>query len=200
MALLARPIGPNAVLLIVDMQRIFAPGAPWQTPWMPKVLPVVQTLAGHFTTRTIFTRFITPDRPQDMPGAWQRYYTKWRETTRENLDPTFLALLPELERFVPPAAVFNKSRFSAFFHGELRQFLLTKNVDTVIVGAAETDVCVLASVLDAVDWGYRVIVVEDAICSSSDEGHDALLQMYKLRFSEQIEVASSEVLLDEWKV
>ena len=37
---------------------------------------------------------------------------------------------------------------------------------------SETDVCVLATVLDAVDIGYRVIVVRDAICSSSDEGHD----------------------------
>jgi nicotinamidase-related amidase len=29
---------------------------------------------------------------------------------------------------------------------------------------------VLATVLDAVDIGYRVIVVRDAVCSSSDEG------------------------------
>jgi hypothetical protein len=29
---------------------------------------------------------------------------------------------------------------------------------------------VLATVLDAVDIGFRVIVVRDAVCSSSDEG------------------------------
>jgi nicotinamidase-related amidase len=36
----------------------------------------------------------------------------------------------------------------------------------------------LATVLDAVDIGYRVIVVCDAIYSSSDEGHDMLMRLY----------------------
>ena len=37
--------------------------------------------------------------------------------------------------------------------------------------------CVLATVIGAVDHGYRVIVVvTDAVCSSSDEGHDAMLE------------------------
>jgi nicotinamidase-related amidase len=34
---------------------------------------------------------------------------------------------------------------------------------------------VLATVLDAIDIGYRVIVVRDAVCSSSDEGHEMLM-------------------------
>ncbi|MHC2279292.1 hypothetical protein ACVME8_005935 [Bradyrhizobium diazoefficiens] len=38
---------------------------------------------------------------------------------------------------------------------------------------AETDVCVLSTVLSAVDLGFRVVIVEDALCSSSDVGHDA---------------------------
>jgi nicotinamidase-related amidase len=195
-----RPIGDTAVLLFVDMQRIFALGAPWQTPWMPKVLPVIEGLTAQFSERTILTRFITPERPSDMPGAWRHYYEKWKQTTREVMDLSLLRLLPELERFAPPAHVFDKSRFSAFWSGELHQFLQSKNVDTLIIGGAETDVCVLATVLSAVDLGYRVIVLEDAICSSSDEGHDALLQMYRQRFSVQIETNTSDWVLKEWKI
>jgi nicotinamidase-related amidase len=41
---------------------------------------------------------------------------------------------------------------------------------------------------------FRVILVRDGVCSSSDEGHDALLQLYHRRFSEQIETASAEIL------
>ena len=41
---------------------------------------------------------------------------------------------------------------------------------------AETDVCVLSTVLDAVNIGFRVVMVEDALCSSSDAGHDALMR------------------------
>jgi nicotinamidase-related amidase len=38
--------------------------------------------------------------------------------------------------------------------------LQERNADGLIVSGAETDVCVLSTVLDAVDLGYRVIVVK----------------------------------------
>jgi nicotinamidase-related amidase len=60
-------------------------------------------------------------------------------------------------------------------------------------------VCVLATVLGAVDLGYRVILVRDAVCSSSDAGHDALAQIYHRRYSEQIEVADTETILARWR-
>jgi nicotinamidase-related amidase len=63
---------------------------------------------------------------------------------------------------------------------------------------SETDVCVLATVLGAVDLGYPVIVVSDAICSSSDEGHDALMKVYHGRYSEQIETLDTEAVLSRW--
>jgi nicotinamidase-related amidase len=56
-------------------------------------------------------------------------------------------------------------------------------------------VCLLATVLNAVVLGYRVIVVRDAVCSSSDEGHDMLLRLYHTRFSEQIEAADAATIL-----
>ena len=69
----------------------------------------------------------------------------------------------------------------------------------LIVSGSETDVCVLATVLGAVDIGYRVIVVRDALCSSSDEGHDMLMRLYHTRFSEQIETADAEAILSRWQ-
>ena len=38
-------------------------------------------------------------------------------------------------------------------------------VDTLVVTGGETDICVLATVLGAVDRGFRVVLVSDAICS-----------------------------------
>jgi hypothetical protein len=58
--------------------------------------------------------------------------------------------------------------------------------DTLVISGGETDVFVLA-VLGAGDLGYRVVLATDALCSSSDETHDALLTSYESRFSEQIE-------------
>lgn len=59
--------------------------------------------------------------------------------------------------------------------------------------------CVLSTVLDAVDLGYRVVIATDAICSSSDETHDALLKLYAKRFSVQIAPLSVEEIMDAWK-
>jgi nicotinamidase-related amidase len=197
--LLPLPLTENTVHLCIDMQRIFSSDGPWATPWMARVLPVVSEIAGRFPERTVFTRFITPRQPDDMPGMWQRYYTRWRETTQEHLDPRLLELMPPLAKLVPPATVIDKMRYSGFAEPNLLAHLVARKADGLIVTGSETDVCVLATVLGAVDLGYRVIVVRDAICSSSDEGHDALLKVYHRRYSEQIETADLEDVLSRWK-
>jgi nicotinamidase-related amidase len=192
------PLTPRTVHLCVDMQRIFSAEGIWATPWMDRVLPVVTELAGRHPEQTVFTRFITPEGPDDMPGLWQRYYTRWKEATREHLDPALLELLPPLAKLCPPATVINKTRYSGFAGTELLSHLQAREADGLIVTGSETDVCVLATVLGAVDLGYRVILVRDAVCSSSDEGHDALMQIYHRRYTEQIEVADASAIMARW--
>lgn len=198
MGQLKHPIGPGARHVCIDMQRLFSPDGPWPTPWMTRVLPVVEALTERAPHRTIFTRFMPPQRADDMTGRWQAYYTKWAEVTRARLDPALVELMPSLQRFVPPATVFDKRVYSAFADGRLATRLVEENVDTLLVTGSETDVCVLATVLAAVDHGYRVIVVRDAVCSSSDEAHDALLDLYHKRFDVQIESADAEEIMRAW--
>lgn len=93
-----------------------------------------------------------------------------------------LEIVPPLCRWIPPATVVDKPGYSAFPESGLTAFLRTKNGDTLIITGSETDGCVLATVLDAVDLGFRVIVAEDALCSSFDQGHDALMTLYRNRF------------------
>jgi nicotinamidase-related amidase len=71
-------------------------------------------------------------------------------------------------------------------------------VGALVITGAETDVCVLAAVMGAVDLGYRVVVPTDAVCSSSDETHDALLTLYRGRYGQQVETATSEEVLRAW--
>jgi nicotinamidase-related amidase len=134
-----------------------------------------------------------------MPGMWQRYYTRWRNATREHLDPAFLELLPPLAKLCPPATVIDKTRYSAFVGSQLVEHLRAREADGLIVTGSETDVCVLATVLGAVDLGYRVIVVRDAVCSSSDAGHDALMTLYHQRYTEQIEVTDAATIIERWE-
>ena len=65
----------------------------------------------------------------------------------------------------------------------------------MVIPGDETDVCVLATVLGAVDRGYRVVTVADALCSSSDAIHDAALNLDTRRYGQQVETVTTEALL-----
>jgi nicotinamidase-related amidase len=192
------PLPAGTVHLCVDMQNMFGDGSPWCTPWMKRVLPKAEALARARPDRTIFTRFVPPRRPEERSGTWRRYFERWREMTLDELEPQMVELVPSLAALAPPATVLDKPAYSPFHGTQLPAMLRDWRSDTVIVSGAETDVCVLAAVLDAVDLGLRVVIVRDAICSSSDETHDGLLALYQRRFSQQIEVAETSEILEAW--
>jgi nicotinamidase-related amidase len=195
------PFGPltsRTVHLCVDMQTLFAERTDWHLPWLERVLPVVERIAVAHPRRTIFTRFVPPARPEEMPGTWRRYYERWRQMTREQLEPELIELVPSLAKLVPPATVIDKRHYSPFTEPHLSRLLRERDIDSLVITGAETDVCVLAAVLGAVDLGFRVVLASDALCSASDRTHDALLTLYRERFGQQIEVASADVILSTW--
>jgi len=195
------PFGPldrRTTHLCIDMQNLFAEHTPWHTPWMKRVLPAVVEIAERHREQTIFTRFIPARHRDELPGSWRRYYRRWSELTLERIDSRLLELVPPLARLVPPAAVIDKRVYSPFTEPSLLRLLRDRGVESLVITGAETDVCVLAAVLDAVDLGYRVVLAADALCSSSDETHDALMTLYRERFSEQIETAETASILAAW--
>ena len=193
------PLTGSCLHLCVDMQRLFAEDTDWHTPWMERVLPVVQRIAEARPAQTVFTRFIPAARPGEGEGTWRRYYERWASMTLEALGGEMAELVPPLARLVPPAEVFDKRVYSPWWDGALHRRLRERAIDTLVVTGAETDVCVLATALGAVDLGYRVVIPTDALCSSSDETHDALLTLYRERFGQQVETAATEEILHAWR-
>ena len=183
------PLGANWVHLCIDMQRMFAEQTEWHAPWMDKVLPEVVQLVEMDPARTVFTRFIPAKSADQVSGTWRRYYQRWAAMTRDRLDPDLINVIPELAGFVPPARVLDKPIYSPWLgsslHGELRR----AGIDTVVISGAETEVCVMAAVIGAIDLGYRVVIATDAICSSADSTHDAMHHIYDSRFGMQVETA-----------
>ncbi|MEY9418007.1 nicotinamidase-related amidase [Bradyrhizobium japonicum] len=188
----------NAVHVCVDMQRMFAGGTEWTMPWLPRVLPNVVAITSAHAERTIFTRFIPARSPGQGVGMWRQYYERWSSMTIARLGPEMVDLVPDLARFVPPARTFDKYVYSPWTGSTLHAELRDAGIETVIVTGGETDVCVLATVLGAVDWGFRVILVTDALCSSADEMHDSIMNIYMNRFGQQVECATTETVLANW--
>ena len=192
------PLDAGCVHLCVDMQRLFADGSPWATPWMKRVLPKVERIVERHPRATIFTRFVPLEHADQGVGTWKRYYERWSSMTLQIIGNEMIELLPELAGYSPPAPVVDKRVYSPWTEGQLDKVLSGSLVNTLVITGAETDICVLATVLGAVDRGYRVVVVTDALCSSSDETHDALLTFYHQRLSQQVETVDTETVLSNW--
>ncbi|ARO26484.1 cysteine hydrolase [Rhizobium sp. S9] len=174
--------------LCVDMQRMFAEDTPWHVPWMARISPQIEELAGRYPSRTIFTRFVPPQHADAMPGKWRDYYRKWWMMTGEHLPHGLVQLTSSLASHVPPARYFDKRTYSPWIDGRLHTILRSERVDTLVITGGETDVCVLAATLGAIDLGYRVIMLKDAVFSSADDTYDASLELLHDRFSVQLEL------------
>mgnify|MGYP002875742543 CR=1 FL=1 len=191
-------LGPHCLHLSVDMQRLFAEPTEWETPWMRTILPAVVRIAAAHPDATIFTRFVPAKHPGDGEGTWRRYYRRWSSMTLDRLDPEMVELLPDLAAYIPPAEVVDKHVYSPWVETDLADRLVARDIDTLVITGGETDVCVLGTVLGAVDRGYRVVIAADAVCSSSDETYDAFMALFHKRFGQQVETAWSDEILERW--
>jgi nicotinamidase-related amidase len=191
-------IGERTLHVVVDMQRLFAEAGDWHTPALMSITPAISGIVARHPEQTVFTRFVTPHSANLTVGTWQRYYQHWQAVTLDRMSRDKLDLIEPLKKFSPPAATISKTTHSAFESPAFVQMLLNRLPDTLIFTGVETDVCVLASVLTAVDRGYRTIVVTDAVASSSAAAHRATLELVLPRFDQQIELVGSRELLSRW--
>jgi nicotinamidase-related amidase len=139
-----------------------------------------------------------PERPEEATGACRRYYEHWRNMTGDRLNARLIELVPPLAAHAHPDLVIDKAHYSPFKKAAFLRTLARLKADALVISGGETDVCVLAAVMDAVDAGYRVVLAGDVLCSVSDESHDAMLRHFGARFSQQIEVASTDEILAGW--
>ena len=184
--------------ICVDVQTMFAADTDWHTPWLGRVLPAIEAIVERDPAHTVFTRFIPPVGPDQAQGAWQDYYRRWPKMTRARLPDEMLEIVPLLHRYAPPARQLDKAIYSPWLQSKLHLGLRREGVDTLIVSGGETDVCVLATVLGAIDLGYRVILPTDAVFGSADQTHDAALTVYRSRFGQQLTACTTQDLLDNW--
>jgi hypothetical protein len=159
---------------------------------------VVSDICARYRERTVFTRFVTPEKPEDRRGQWQAYFTKWQCATRSNLPSGALDVVPGCALFAAgacrrQACLFGISRLTArsFADGAARR-------DGGGVGRGNRRLRARHRAR-AVDLGFRVVIVQDALCSSSDTGHDALMTMLRTRFHGQIDLVNANELFDLWR-
>lgn len=184
--------------ICVDVQNMFAQGTDWHAPWLNKVLPAIEALVERDPGHTIFTRFVPPEGPEQAGGAWRDYYRRWPDMTGARLPADMLEVVPALRRHIPPAHQLDKSAYSPWLQTALHHRLSAGRIGTLVVSGGETDICVLSTVLGAIDLGYRVILPDDAVFGSADQTHEAALVLFRSRFGQQLAVSTTQDILDNW--
>jgi nicotinamidase/pyrazinamidase len=71
-----------------------------------------------------------------------------------------------------------KRRMSSFHKTDLDQTLRTWQIHTVVVCGIVTNVCVLLTVMDAIQNDFRAVMVSDACACHEPEIHEMTLQSY----------------------
>jgi nicotinamidase-related amidase len=104
-------------------------------------------------------------------GVWARkqraLLSLLRGTDATELDP-------RLERR-PGEPILEKKYASAFFGTDLVSRLNAASIDTVVIVGATTSGCVRASAVDALQYGYRPMVVREAVGDRARAAHDQSL-------------------------
>lgn len=181
--------------LCIDMQRLFAEPTGWHTPAIATIVPNVIRLAEAHAGRTIFARFTVPPTAEHVAGSWRRYYDHWNGITAAvATDPGLISLIEPLADLAQAEVTIDKPTYSLFQVPALLDQLKAWGTETIVLTGVETDVCVLATLFDAVDHGYHVVVASDAVASSSPAGHEAVMQNVLPRLPQQVDVVDTKTI------
>lgn len=154
-------------LVVIDMQHAFGdPTSGWYAEGYDAITPVIERLAGRFTGRTVYTRFV---RDPAETGGWAAYYDQWSDFRLAPDDARW-----DLTLTVPQEApVVDEPTFSKWAPALQA---VVGSAPLVVCGVA-TECCVLSTALGAADAGSPVTVVRDACAGATAELHEKALDI-----------------------
>lgn len=193
------PLSASALHVAIDMQVLFDSHPEWGCADLRRILPAVRRLAEAGPGRTICTRFVPARNAATAAPSWQRYYRRWQSATLEQAGEAAVELVPELAA-LPLAGSIDKTGYSAYSSPAFRPLLQRLGADTLILSGVETDVCVWATVLSAIDDNRRVVIARDAVASGDPQSHEATLRLAAGRFDLQVELATVDEILAAWPI
>lgn len=94
---------------------------------------------------------------------------------------------PRLGR-LPDETLIEKKYVSAFFGTALASELTANRIDTVVICGATTSGCVRATVVDAMQYGFRPVVPEQCVGDRSVEAHRASLIDIEGKYGDVVDV------------
>jgi nicotinamidase/pyrazinamidase len=172
-------------LLVVDMQNDFMPGGALGVQGGDEITPEVNGLIELFTRRglpIVFSRDWHPPGHcsfEAQGGVWPMHCVQNTEGAAFTKD----LAMPANPRIISKATNLDREAYSAFDATGLEDLLTRLAVTRIFIVGLATDYCVLATVRDARQAGFEVIVPEQGVRAVNvypDDGPQALEEMRKL--------------------
>ncbi len=167
--------GERPALLVIDfMQSYTTEGAPLYAPGV--VSAVAETVdlldaARRHGIPVVHTNIRYHPGHFADGGMWVRKAPVMKDMVEGN---PLAAFCPEVAP-LPEEVVISKQYASSFFGTSLAPMLHAKGVDTVVLTGCSTSGCIRATAVDAVQHGFRTIVVRDCVGDRHDGPHEANL-------------------------
>jgi nicotinamidase/pyrazinamidase len=158
-------IDEKSALIIVDVQRDFCPGGSLPVPGGEEVIPLLNQYIRKFMQAgaPIFaTRDWHPVNHisfKHQGGPWPPHCVQ--HTEGAEFHPGLK--LPEGTKIVSKALEPAKEAYSGFEGTCLAEKLTKRGIRRLFIGGLATDYCVKTTALDALDLGFNVVILEDAI-------------------------------------
>ncbi len=102
--------------------------------------------------------------------------------------------VPEVKELLPGTRPFEKVIFSAFGSNEFHETLTEMGIETLIIIGIESHICVNQTAHDALELGFKVHIISDAVSSRTERDHWVGIE--KMRTSGAI-ISSTETALYE---
>jgi len=166
--------GTKPALVVVDVNRGFT------DPASPLVCDLEDVVAA-------IARLLVAFRKAGLPIA---YTTVAYDEAAKQAAAAFIAKVPalltlesgsvwaEIDPRIPPLSdepVFTKLWASAFFGTPFASFLTAHGCDALVVTGASTSGCIRATVVDALQHGYRPVVPREGVGDRNPAAHEANL-------------------------
>jgi maleamate amidohydrolase len=167
--------GTSPAVLVIDMSRAFTDPATRVGSEQGETVKAIGRVLAAARERGDVPMFFTTMafEPGGLDaGMWGRKIPALLDLRTD--DPAAMEVDP---RIAPGKGeiVLNKKFASAFFGTPLASLLGTRGVDTVILTGCSTSGCIRATAVDAVSYGYRVVVPEECVADRVPEPHRANL-------------------------
>lgn len=188
--------GERPALVVIDLTKGFTdPARPFGAELGPQVAATRSLLeaARGRGIPVVFTSVRYDDHSLADAGIWALKQGGAASLAAAGDGHELDARLPVL----PGEGVVYKKYASAFFGTDLLSRLVARRIDTVLLAGTSTSGCVRATAVDASQYGFRPMVVREAVGDRSEPAHLQSLIDLQAKYADVVSLSSTLTFLQQ---